>query len=194
MKKKIAIVVIVLAIGGISAGFAWKGRGADRLNASGTLEARNISVGSKVGGRVTQVLVQEGDHVEPNQLLVIFDQAELKAQLQQARGGWSRRRPIWKSWNVDRAWKRLPKRRAAASTERAGAGAGPAQRKCPRGRRRKADQDYQRMDTLLARGSCPGNAGRCPGRAAMPRAQVRAMESAVDAATERLRAARASWH
>jgi len=35
-----------------------------------TLEARNIEVGSKVGGRILRVLAQEGDLVQPNQLLV----------------------------------------------------------------------------------------------------------------------------
>ena len=86
MKKKIAIIVAIVALGSLSAAYAWKGRGADRLVASGTLEARNISVGSKVGGRITEVLVHEGDRVEPKQLLVIFDSAELEAQLLQARG------------------------------------------------------------------------------------------------------------
>lgn len=86
MKKKLASIVGVLAIGGLSVAFAWKGRGADSLSASGTLEARNINVGSKVGGRVSRVLVREGDHVEPNQLLVVFDSAELEGQLVQAQG------------------------------------------------------------------------------------------------------------
>src|SRR5262249_35281231 len=68
------------------AAFAWRNNGADRLGASGTLEARNINVGSKVGGRISRVLVREGDHVEPNQLLVVFDSAELEGQLLQAQG------------------------------------------------------------------------------------------------------------
>ena len=64
MKKKIAIIVAIVALGSLSAAYAWKGRGADRLVASGTLEARNISVGSKVGGRITEVLVHEGDSAQ----------------------------------------------------------------------------------------------------------------------------------
>src|SRR5215813_4160628 len=86
MKKRKAIIAIVLVVGSFSAAYAWKSRGKESLTASGTLEARNISIGSKVGGRVSRVLVHEGDHVEPNQLLVVFDSAELEGQLLQAEG------------------------------------------------------------------------------------------------------------
>ena len=86
MKKTIAIIVAVLAAGSIGIAFAWKGRGTDSLVASGTLEARNISVGSKVGGRISRVLVHEGDRVEQNQVLVIFESVELEGQLLQAKG------------------------------------------------------------------------------------------------------------
>jgi len=85
MKKRLIIVAIVI-VGGLTAAFAWRGRGADALTASGTLEARNISIGSKVGGRVSRVLVREGDHLEPNQLLVVFESMELEGQLLQAQG------------------------------------------------------------------------------------------------------------
>jgi len=85
MKNKIVPILVVLVVGSFSLAFAWK-RGTDQLIASGTLEARNINVGSKVGGRVSQVLVREGDRVEPNQLLVVFDSTELEGQLLQAQG------------------------------------------------------------------------------------------------------------
>jgi len=55
------------------------------LAGSGTVEARNIRVGSKVGGRIDQVLVREGDTVEPGQVLITFDDKELKAALNQSR-------------------------------------------------------------------------------------------------------------
>src|SRR5581483_7700728 len=51
---------------------------------SGTIETREIRVGSKAGGRVTGVLVEEGQAVEPDQPLVRFDVAELEAQRSQA--------------------------------------------------------------------------------------------------------------
>jgi len=86
VKKKFVVLAVVVIVGGLSAALTWKGRGNDGLSASGTLEARNISVGSKVGGRISRVLVHEGDRVEPNQLLVVFDSAELEAELLQAQG------------------------------------------------------------------------------------------------------------
>lgn len=55
------------------------------LQGSGTVEARNIRVGSKIGGRIAQVRVRESDLVEPGQVLVVFDDQELKAALEQSR-------------------------------------------------------------------------------------------------------------
>jgi multidrug resistance efflux pump len=55
------------------------------LQGSGTVEARNIRVGSEVGGRIDEVLVREGDHVAPGQLLITFDHKELQAALDQSK-------------------------------------------------------------------------------------------------------------
>lgn len=57
----------------------------DVLEGSGTIEARNIRVGSKVGGRIAEVRAREGDVVEAGQVLITFDDKELKANLDQAR-------------------------------------------------------------------------------------------------------------
>jgi HlyD family secretion protein len=78
----ISIAVVLVSIG---ARTFWH-RGNDTLTASGTLEARNISVGSKVGGRISKVLVAEGDKVQPGQVLVTFEDSELNARLLQAQG------------------------------------------------------------------------------------------------------------
>lgn len=51
---------------------------------SGTIETREIRVGSKVGGRVTETLVVEGQEARIGQPLVRFDVAELEAQRMQA--------------------------------------------------------------------------------------------------------------
>src|SRR2546422_3561980 len=79
----LAVVVIVgLAVAAVYAGWFRKDSG---LQGSGTVEARNIRVGSKVGGRIQQVLVREGDRVQPGQTLITFDDKELGASLAQAR-------------------------------------------------------------------------------------------------------------
>src|SRR6202158_6004034 len=55
------------------------------LQGSGTVDARDIRVGSKIGGRIDKVLVREGDRVEAGQVLVTFDDKELQAALGQSR-------------------------------------------------------------------------------------------------------------
>lgn len=87
MRSKILLVsVIAIAVSLPVCAYSWFHRGDAPLSASGTLEARNINVGSKEGGRVTRVLASEGDRLEANQLLVTFDDAELAARVLQARG------------------------------------------------------------------------------------------------------------
>ncbi|HWZ99160.1 MAG TPA: HlyD family efflux transporter periplasmic adaptor subunit [Candidatus Dormibacteraeota bacterium] len=86
MKRRIIIVVVIViaavAVTGVYAG--WFSRDAS-LQGSGTVEARNIRVGSKIGGRILQVLVREGDRVQPGQTLITFDDKELQASMEQAR-------------------------------------------------------------------------------------------------------------
>src|SRR6185436_16989702 len=57
------------------------------LKLAGTLEARDIRVGSLVGGRVARVLVDEGDRVVPGQPLVELerDLPALQVEEQRAR-------------------------------------------------------------------------------------------------------------
>jgi HlyD family secretion protein len=90
--KKIAILifVIVLVTGAVVTA-RWIQRKNDAiLQGSGTVEARFIRVGSKVGGRIDKVLVREGDSVQPGQVLVTFDDKELQAALGQSRAAWEK--------------------------------------------------------------------------------------------------------
>jgi HlyD family secretion protein len=72
--------LVVLAVGllGYAGWNAWQGR--RPYEWSGTVEARTVSVGSRVGGRVKSVLVKEGDRVEAGQPLVELEPADLPAQ------------------------------------------------------------------------------------------------------------------
>jgi multidrug resistance efflux pump len=84
-RKRILILLTVLAVAAVAAySMGWFHHDST-LAGSGTVEARNIRVGSKVGGRIDQVLVREGDTVEPGQVLITFDDKELKAALNQSR-------------------------------------------------------------------------------------------------------------
>lgn len=80
MNRKRLIVIAIILLAGI-AGYVWASSRPKPLVASGTVEARDIRVGSKIGGRIEQVLVREGDRVEANQVLATFDDRELKANL-----------------------------------------------------------------------------------------------------------------
>lgn len=51
---------------------------------SGTIESRQIEVGSRIGGRISEVLAREGDRVKAGQALVRFETFDLEARRQQA--------------------------------------------------------------------------------------------------------------
>ncbi|BAY47820.1 hypothetical protein SAMD00079811_54390 [Scytonema sp. HK-05] len=56
----------------------------DGLFLSGRIEGYETDVSAKIGGRIANVAVREGDMVKPGQLLVQIDDSELRAQLQGA--------------------------------------------------------------------------------------------------------------
>jgi HlyD family secretion protein len=87
MKFKPLIIVIVLIAIVIAAGVFFGGwfHQDNGLQGSGTVEARNIRVGSEVGGRIDKVLVREGEIVTAGQVLMTFDDKELLASLAQSR-------------------------------------------------------------------------------------------------------------
>jgi len=86
MKRKIILIPVILAAVLAAAAYSmgWFRHDAG-LQGSGTVEARDIRVGSKVGGRIDKILVREGDSVESGQLLITFDDKELLASLAQSR-------------------------------------------------------------------------------------------------------------
>jgi multidrug resistance efflux pump len=87
MKWKPVIIVLLMIAAVIGAGISFGGwfHHDNALQGSGTVEARNIRVGSEVGGRIDKVLVREGDIVTAGQVLMTFDDKELLASLAQSR-------------------------------------------------------------------------------------------------------------
>lgn len=61
----------------------------------GYVEAEKIEVGSRVGGRVLEVLVDEGDQVTKGQTLVRFETEELQAELSEAQHRVARLTTMW---------------------------------------------------------------------------------------------------
>jgi HlyD family secretion protein len=84
-RKRIAgVLALVLAGGGYLAYRIHEQR--KPYQWSGTVEARNITVGSRTGGRVKEVLVQEGDRVPAGKPLIVLEAGDLDAQKSQAEG------------------------------------------------------------------------------------------------------------
>jgi HlyD family secretion protein len=83
-KRLLTIAITAAALAATVYATGWFHRDS-ALQGSGTVEARNIRVGSKISGRIDQVLVREGDRVKPGQVLITFDDKELLASLQQSR-------------------------------------------------------------------------------------------------------------
>ena len=85
MNRKVVFIIlgaaVVVAATAVYANWFHKD---NSLMGSGTVEARDIRVGSIVGGRIDKVLVREGDAVQPGQILLTFDDKELQAALEQS--------------------------------------------------------------------------------------------------------------
>lgn len=83
----LALIVLVTAAGLLSRRV---GRGPEPLVASGVLEAREIQVGSRVAGRVSEVLAREGQRLEPGQPILTFEPSDLLARRDEARAALAR--------------------------------------------------------------------------------------------------------
>ncbi len=85
MKKRILIPLVILVVVAVCIGAyrAAANRSAPPLVFSGTVETREIQVGSKVGGRVGKVLAEEGRMAKAGETLVTFEVEELAAQKRQ---------------------------------------------------------------------------------------------------------------
>ena len=114
MNRKRAV-IIVTVVGGIAAAAAYSAgwfRRDDSLQGSGTVEARDIRVGSKIAGRIDKVLVREGDTVQAGQVLITFDDRELMATLQQSQASAQKAQRGYRKEEIEQA-------RAAAAAAKA---------------------------------------------------------------------------
>lgn len=196
MNRRIAIAVIVLLAGGV---LAWqKLSGANgTLEVFGTIEARNIEVGSKEAGRIAEVLVREGDAVKRGDLLLRFEAPELEARVQQAQGALALARANLAKMEKGSRPEEIAEARAAAGTDAAGfRGAEVAQARADRERadaervnaelKLKRARELRKQDLVPQQGLDDAEAAEKSARAA-----VEAATRAVNAAQGRLDAARA---
>jgi multidrug resistance efflux pump len=83
MKAMILIAVVVIGIGAVVLWAYSPWRAEDPLVLSGTIEARDVQVGSLVGGRISAVHVDEGASVKAGQLLVSLETDLLDLQIKE---------------------------------------------------------------------------------------------------------------
>ncbi len=77
--KRFMPLIVLAVIGGVY--FAYKHYLAGRpYEWTGTVEARTVTDGSRTGGRIKRIAVQEGDHVTPGQVLLELEPGDLAAQ------------------------------------------------------------------------------------------------------------------
>jgi multidrug resistance efflux pump len=192
-RKAFVTGIVVIALGGAALGWYWTfGRHQGSLQLPGTVEVQEVRLGSKVGGRVAEVLIREGDLVQPGQLLVRFEAPELEAQREQ----WAARvqsmvAALDKARNGARTEEKEAARAAAAAAqaryERLKAGS-----RAEEIRQAQADldreeatltvakQEFNRADRLLSRGAgtatdydnTKAEYGRAVARAAAARAHL----------------------
>ncbi|NOZ54772.1 MAG: HlyD family efflux transporter periplasmic adaptor subunit [Gammaproteobacteria bacterium] len=82
-------VIVVLAIVIVGVGYMWKLLQKPALpeglaSGNGRIEATEVDITAKFGGRLAEVLVKEGDQVQLQQVLSRFDTKELDAQMRRA--------------------------------------------------------------------------------------------------------------
>lgn len=90
-------VVVTSIIVAVCAGIAWKLLQKPELpegfaSGNGRLEATEVDITTKYGGRLAEILVKEGDSVDLDQVLARMDTKELQAQLQRSQAEVSRAR------------------------------------------------------------------------------------------------------
>jgi HlyD family secretion protein len=89
MKSKLPrriLLLAIVAVAGVAAWQAWKAAHKNALpegivGGNGRIESVQVDVAAKYGGRIKEILAQEGDLVSPDQVLVRMDTSELEAEL-----------------------------------------------------------------------------------------------------------------
>jgi HlyD family secretion protein len=80
----VLLVPLALAAAGLDSGCKADAP-ADRVRASGSVEATEVQVSSQVGGRLVELKVAEGDRVQASQVLALLDTADAALALMRAR-------------------------------------------------------------------------------------------------------------
>jgi HlyD family secretion protein len=78
------VALALLAVGAWRLFFAGSGLPPGVLGVSGRIEGDDSAVSAKLAGRIREITVREGDHVEAGQVLAVLDDAQIRAREQQS--------------------------------------------------------------------------------------------------------------
>ncbi|TWT41757.1 Multidrug resistance protein MdtN [Phycisphaerae bacterium RAS1] len=157
--------VIVLLIAAAVGVLFWRQQQSEPFFVSGFVEAEEIRVGSRVGGRVREIGVQEGQPVKAGQTLVVLEPFDLSERLAQAkaalaaqRAGLARLEAGFRPEEIAAAT--AARDRAAAVYERLKTGLRPLEIQIYQDKLDvaqaelvKAENDYERYKSMMASGS-----------------------------------------
>jgi HlyD family secretion protein len=87
MKHKAALIVVLLGVAVVLAYGLYTITEPEPLVFQGQVEAREVDVAGKVVGRISQIMVREGDSVAKDDILFQIDSPELSAKMMQASSG-----------------------------------------------------------------------------------------------------------
>jgi HlyD family secretion protein len=94
-KRLIPLVLLLVVIGGGAWGwYQWRGQEDGRLTLYGNVDIRLVDVSFRVEGRLSEMLVEEGDRVEKGQTLARVDDVYLKDQLALAQARFDAQRAV----------------------------------------------------------------------------------------------------
>jgi len=161
---------------------------------AGTVEARTVTVGSRTGGRIAKIRVQEGDHVTAGQVLIELEPGDLTAQreiadaqLQQTQAAYDKLKKGARPEEIAQANARAAGATAALAESRHGSRAediatGEARVAAAKAAYDKAELDAGRSHRLLASGAiAKSEADASDTAVATTRAELDAVQKGLDA-------------
>lgn len=147
-----AVVVVLIAVAGWRVVQARRALPEGLIQTNGRIEGDQVSVASKLAGRIATIAVHEGDSVQAGQVLAVMDAEQVKARVAQAEAAAAALAAQQAAAEVALATLR---QQVPLDEQAAGAGVTQAEASLRKAEaaRAQAERDAQRMEDLALRGS-----------------------------------------